>query len=393
MFLVPAVKKHIFYYKLVFIAIVTCCTSGIVSSLEVGSYYGNYDIATKKPWRPATSLTGPNIETWAEPIAVNKPYKIGVLVPHVQDSYWLAVNYGLIKEAEKLGITVKLFSAGGYSKGGIQRKQLTDDILKEKVNGVILASIFYDKLDHFIAQVDKMEIPIVSMINDVLSPNVKAGVTVSYYEVGYKLGEFVLDDAAGKDFKVAFFPGPKSAVWATDTYAGFLAAVNENTKAKPVGKITIVALQYDILDGKQQQLLVDKVLALKPNINYIIGNAIAAKEASILVSNKYKAAQPAVKIISTYLTPDIYDMVKTKNIYGTVVDFNIEQARMALHLMVRYLNGEQPNKQETKFPFRTAPLFKIVTSTNIDNYKPENLFANKNFKPTYEFVAPAKVEK
>ena len=372
-----------------YIFLLALLTNGILYGLETSNYYGNYDVTTKKPWRPATSLTGPNVEEWVVPTA-NKPYKIGVLVPHLQDSYWLAVNYALIKEAERLGVSLKIFSADGYNKGGVQKKQLTENMLQEKVNGIILSSIFYDKLDHFIAQIDKIGVPIVSMINDILSPDVKAKVTVSYYDVGYKLGEFVLADAAGKDIRIAFFPGSKQAVWAKDTYVGFFAAINENTKTKPVGKITIVALQYDALTSKQQQLLVDKILEVKPNINYMICNALAAKEASILVKDKYKTTQAGAKIISTYLTTDIYDLVKTKDIYGTVIDFNMEQARMALHLLVRYLNGEQANTKEIKFPFRTAPLFQIVTSENINTYKPDQLFAKKDFKATYEFSAPVK---
>lgn len=370
-------NKYIFWLALLM--------SGFSYGLETSNYYGDYDVATKKPWRPATSLTGPSVESWLVPTA-NKPYKIGVLVPHLQDSYWLAVNYALIKEAERLGVSLKIFSADGYSKGGVQKKQLTETMLQEKVNGIILASIFYDKLDHFIAQIDKLGMPIVSMINDILSPDVKARVSVSYYEIGYKLGEFVLADAAGKDIRIAFFPGSKQAVWATDTYAGFFKAINENTQAKPVGKITIVALQYDVLTSKQQQLLVAKVLELKPNINYLICNALAAKEASILVKDQYKTTQAGAKIISTYLTADIYDLVNTKAVYGTVIDFNMDQARMALHLLIRALNGEQTNNKATKLPFQTAPLFQIVTSENINRYQPEQLFAPQDFKATAEFI-------
>jgi protein TorT len=363
--------------------------NNIAIGLETNNYYGNYDVATKKPWRFATSLSGPHVETWVTPVA-NKPYKIAVLVPQIQDSYWLGVNYELIQEAKQLGITLKIFDAGGYEKGEIQRKQLTEDVLKEKVDGIILASIFYDKLDRFIAQIDKMGLPIVSMINDILSPNIKAGVTTSYYEIGYKLGEFIIDDAKGKNIRIAFFPGPKQAVWATDTYAGFLDAIKENKSSKIIGKITIVAIQYEILTSHLQQQLVDKILEAKSDIDYIIGNAIAAKAASTILQDKYKSDKGKTKIISTYLLADTYELVKNKKVYAAVIDFNMDKARMALHLLVRFLNGEIPNKQDIKFPLRTEPLPKIVTKDNITDYKEEQLFAAKNFKPTYEVIASPK---
>jgi protein TorT len=349
--------------------------------MDVNNYYGDYDIVTKKPWRFATSLSGPHVESWVVP-TVNKPYKIAVLVPHLQDSYWLAVNYALSQEATQLGITLKFFDAGGYDKGGIQKKQLTEDVLKEKFDGVILASIFYDKLDRFIAQLDKMGVPVVSMINDILSPNIKAGVTTSYYEIGYKLGEFVIDDAKGKNIRLAFFPGSKQAVWAIDTYTGFFDAIKENKSSKIIGKITIVAIQYEALTAHLQQQLIDKTLEVKTNIDYIIGNALAAKAASVLLQNKYK--NDTTKIISTYLLTDIYELMKAKKLYATVIDSNMDKARMALHLLVRFLNGESPNKKDIKFPLRTEPLPKIVTQSNITDYKEEQLFAPKNFKPIAE---------
>jgi protein TorT len=378
-----ALHKNKICGKKVFLVLLIYSITKLAFALETANYYGNYDVATKKPWRAATSLTGPNIEKWTEP-TTKKAYKIGVLLPQVQDSYWIGVNYSLVKEAEKLGVTLKIFNAGGYHKGGLQRKQLTEDMLKEKVDGIILASIFYDKLDRFIGQITTMGTPVVAMINDVLSPHVKAEVTASYYDVGYKLGEFVLNDAAGKNIRIAFFPGPKQAVWAVDTYEGFVAAFRDNKQEKPVGKVTVVALQYEALDPKIQQQLVDKVLEIKPDINYIIGNALAAKAASTLVKEKYQASQAGAKIISSYLVEDIYELLKAKNIYASAVDFNIDQARMALHLMIRYLNGEQPNKQAIKFPFRTAPLLKIITKDNIGEYKEEQFFAAKSFKPVYE---------
>ena len=367
------------------ISIALCLLSRPVCALDTVNYYGKYDVASKTPWRVATSLTGPTIEPWTIPTA-KKPYKIGVLLPHVQNSYWLAVNQALITEAEKLQINLKIFSAGGYNKGGVQRKQLTNDVLNEKVDGVILASIFYDKLDRFIAQVDTLGTPIVAMINDVLSPNVKATVGLPAYATGEKLAEFVLDDAAGKNIDIAFFPGPKTAVWATDLYAGFLASIKQNAKGKPVGKIKIVAVQYDVLMADRQQQLVDLVLEAKPNINYIIANDLAATAASGLIADKYKTTQSDAKIIATYATADIYELVKAKKLYATVLDFNMDQARMALHLIVRYLNGEQANKTEHKFPVHSSPIVQLATSDDIDKYKPEQLFASKGFQATYELI-------
>lgn len=371
--------------KIIFLSIILL-GSQLGFSLEVNNYYGNYEVTSKKPWQFATSLSGPYVETWQVPVA-KKSYKILALVPQLQDSYWLGVNYALIQEAKQLGLKLKILDAGGYDKGGVQRRQLTEEVLKEQADGVLLASIFYDKLDRFIEQLTNLGVPIVGMINDVLSPHVKAAVTTSYYDIGYKLGEFIIDDAKGKDIRIAFFPGPKAAVWATDTYAGFLAAVKANKQAKPVGQIRIVAIQYAAMTKFLQQQVVDKVLELKPKIDYLIGNALAAKAASELCTTKYKNNQKKLKIIATYVLADIYDLLKVKKIYAAVLDFNMDKARMALHLLIRYLNGEPVNQQDIKFPLRTTPLVKIVTKDSMNKYPRTQFFPKANFKPIYEVSA------
>ena len=47
--------------------------------------------------------------------SVSKPWKVCAVYPHLKDSYWLSINYGMVEQAKKLGITLKVFEAGGYS--------------------------------------------------------------------------------------------------------------------------------------------------------------------------------------------------------------------------------------------------------------------------------------
>ena len=81
----------------------------------VQSYYGTYDVSTKKAsGMPATSLVGPKAESWTPPTP-KKSYTIGVSFPHLKDSYWLAVDYGIIDEAKQLGVGINLVAAAGYT--------------------------------------------------------------------------------------------------------------------------------------------------------------------------------------------------------------------------------------------------------------------------------------
>ena len=82
--------------------------------LNVESYYGNYEISKKDPRGVSKSLQGPVLESWPEAPKAARPYRIGVLFPHFKDSYWLAVNYGIIAEARRTGVDMQLLDAGGY---------------------------------------------------------------------------------------------------------------------------------------------------------------------------------------------------------------------------------------------------------------------------------------
>ena len=43
-----------------------------------------------------------------------KPWNICVLFPHMKDTFWVAVDYGVVEEAKRLGVNMTLYQAGGY---------------------------------------------------------------------------------------------------------------------------------------------------------------------------------------------------------------------------------------------------------------------------------------
>lgn len=50
--------------------------------------------------------------------------KICAIYPHLKDSYWLSVNYGMVSEAEKQGVNLRVLEAGGYPNKSRQEQQL-----------------------------------------------------------------------------------------------------------------------------------------------------------------------------------------------------------------------------------------------------------------------------
>lgn len=345
--------------------------------IHVNSYYGTYDAALKTSSSPSTSLQGPVIEKWQTPTP-KKAYHIGVLFPHIKDSYFNTANYAIISHARKQGLKVTLYSAGGYINFGNQRMQLKHLADIDQVDGILLTSVDYMKMDPFVEEVNQAGIPVVALINDIYAPAVRAKVFAPFYDIGYKLAEYVLEDSGSKDIKVAIFPGPESSKWALGTYQGFTSAL---AKLKPKEKqLTLLAPLYGDTRPDVQRLRLDTLSQPENhNIDYIIGNAVAAVEAVKYVNELHDIHQKA-QILSTYITLTVYEQIKKGLIKAAPSDQTISQCKIGLDMMVRILEGEEPGKD---LPFLTFPTVPLITSENIDRFSYESLFGEKDFTPVF----------
>lgn len=349
--------------------------------VKVNSYYGTYDVKQKKPGLPAASLEGPKAEEWAPPEKAAKPYVIGVSFPHLKDPYWLAVNYGIVAEAKRLGVGIQLVAAGGYTEVDKQVSQM-ENLGQQKVDGIILASISYAALDPVVAEIAKKKIPVVEVINDIQAPAIAGKALVSFFDMGKHAGEFVVADAkaAGKkEINVVFLPGPAGSGWAPDTLDGFNDAIK-----KFDGKVNMLAVKWGDT-GKNVQLdLIENSLKTFPKIDYLVGNAVAADAAVGPLAETGRAK--SVKVVSTYIIPPLYEKIKKGTVAAAPSDLTVTQGRMAVDTMVRILNGQKAGKD---FPFRAGPLIPTLTQKNIDQYPYELLFGPKDFRPEFK-VDPKK---
>ncbi len=350
--------------------------------LKVESYYGTYDVSQKELGTACKSLDGPHPEDWPEAPKPAKPYHIGVLFPHFKDPYWLAVNYGIIAEARRVGVSITLLDAGGYGNLGDQRKQLTSDAANLKVDGVILASIDYEKLDTAVDEVVGKGIPVVEVINDIRAASITAKALVSFFDMGTEAGKFVVQDAGDKDVKVAFLPGPEGAGWAEDTLLGFRAAVDE--KPETAGNVEILPELYGKTEAPVQRSRIKSVLDRNENVDYIVGNAVAADVATDMVE-QYKEKHPNLKIVGTYIIPAVYDKIEAGLIAAAPSDLTVDQGRMSVDMMVRLLNGDKPGDQENGFPFRSGPVLQVITKETIEQFSYERLFGPRDFKSILKF--------
>ena len=244
-------------------------------------------------------------ELWQRPIA-KKAYHIGVLFPTLNDSYWVAANYGIITHARRLGVHITLLDADGYTNFGDQRQQLEWLAANPDIEGILLATVDYGKMDPFVEQIT--EKPVIGLINDINTGHVKAKSTYSFYAMGHRAAEYMFQDAAGKDIKVLILPGPEKSGWAEQYFQGINDAISELKgpgqevdASKPLygdtrPKVQAIRIQFALDDQKNK------------DTNYILGNSVAAVEA-VRFLDKHSGVYPHLKIIATYLTIGVYNEI------------------------------------------------------------------------------------
>ena len=72
--------------------------------------------------------------------AAAQPWRICALLPHGKDRYWWGVAWGLDQEAQRLGVRLGIYEAGGYEHGDVQLEQF-DRCVAEGADAFVVASI------------------------------------------------------------------------------------------------------------------------------------------------------------------------------------------------------------------------------------------------------------
>jgi protein TorT len=320
-------------------------------------------------WEPPFNMDSPRSQQDYMPLEqTDKEWNIVVFFPHMKDSYWLAVNYGISAEAKRLGIHMTLLQAGGYDHLDVQIAQIHNR-LEEGVDGIIIGAISFTGLDSVVANARARGIPVVDVINGMSSPALSAKSLVSFGEMGYKTGEYIAQrhPKGTPTAKVAWFPGPKEAGWVQVGDEGFRRAVAG-------GAIEIVATRYGDTDKTTQGKLVEQVLDEYPDLDYIIGTAVTA-EASVRILRK-RQLDEKIGIMSYYFTPGIHRGIKRGKIIGAPTDSAVIQGRIAIDQITRILDG-QPYLRHV------GPLLHIIDAANIDTFDQSTSLAPSGFRAVY----------
>lgn len=302
---------------------------------------------------------------------VKKPWNICVLFPHLKDSYWVAANYGIAEEIRRTGTAMTLYEAGGYTNLSTQLSQM-DNCIAQKFDGIILGAISADGVGPLVKKATDAGIPVIDFVNGVNEPSVSGHALVSFYDLAYTTGKYVVEQAKGEKKVVGFFPGPQGAGWSDDAVRGFNDAIK--------GSVIEVAVTRRGDTGLNIQLdLINNALQTYDNLNWLVGVDIAAQAAAVAVRNAN--LQGTIDVAAFDIIPPVYDDISAGAAKASPTDFTVLQGRLAVDMVLRLLEGQKLE------PKRAGPKPQMVTSDNFKDFDTKDMFAPAGYQVEFSIEA------
>ena len=331
---------------------------------------------------PAAVAETWRLETWSRPFdytspsrvidyqpleATSRKWTVCASYPHLKDSYWLSVNYGMVEEARRLGVALKLVEAGGYPNLERQRAQILECIASG-ADVLVVGTVSFRGLTDTILEIAK-DIPVVSAVNDIADDGIAAKSGVSWITMGARAGEFLagLHPKGSPPVKVAWFPGPSGSGWVDFVETGFRGAIAE-------AAVEVVVTKWGDTGKEIQVILIEEALEERPDIDYIVGSAVTA-EAAVSVL-RARGLTGRIKVVADYFTHAVYRGIKRDRILAAPTDFPVLQGRLAIDQAIRVLEGALEVRH-------AGPAIVMMTPDNVDAIGPEGSLAPAWFSPTF----------
>ncbi len=319
-------------------------------------------------WTPAFDYKGQARSLDYVPLSTaSKPWRICASYPHLKDSYWLSVNYGMVEQAKRLGVRLKVVEAGGYPNLYRQIAQIKDCVKTSDV--LIVGPVSFSGLTPAIREISKT-IPVVAAINDIDSDGITAKTGVSWTAMGDAVGNYFASrhPKGQPTIKIAWFPGPKGAGWVKFVEDGLLPRLMDSSAE-------IVSVKWGDTGFETQLLLLEEVLEEHPDIDYIVGSAVTADAAVSLLRTKGMSRN--IKILADYFTHGTYRAIKRGKVLAAPTDSPVMQGKIAIDQAVRVLEGKLVYKH-------VGPLIQMIDQSGIDNLNVAESMAPAWFKPTFQ---------
>lgn len=317
-------------------------------------------------WPGGTFSGQPVSLDWPAPAPLAHPLTLCALYPHLRDAYWLSVNQGMVEEAKRLGVKLRIHEAGGYGAIAEQRQQL-QQCVSEGSDAILLGAVSYDGLNEAITA---SPLPVFGLVNDLPAGLVRAKVGVSWYQMGWQMGHWLAKrhPAGSPPVSVALFPGPQASGGNNFVEPGFADGIKGSA-------IRLVTTARGDNSREIQRTLVQQTLARHPDLDYLVGGAIAAE---VAVNELAQRQLDRPKVLSTYFSHGVQRGLRRGKILAANSDQMRLQGRLAVAQAVCLL--QKPNAGERQCPRVMGPPILTLEAPLAD---PGNSLSDGAFRPVY----------
>lgn len=300
-----------------------------------------------------------------------KGEKLCAIYPHLKDSYWLSVNYGMVSETRKQQATLKVFESGGYANLTKQQQQILD-CQKWGADAILLGTVstngYQTTLSNFSAAIPVFTTVNLMTVSKQQSEHIKGVVGVDWYDMGFKVGQYLaqLHPKGSGRVTLALLPGPKSSGGTKPAIQGFRDSIVDSD-------IEIKTTLWADNDKELQRNLVQQVLDSETVPNYIAGSAVAI-EAAISELRSLTIEPP--KLLSIYLSHGVYRGLLRDKVLVAPTDQMVAQGRATVNQAVSYLRHK---------PYITPiePEISVLTPNNLDRSSIDNSLSPSGYRPVF----------
>jgi ribose transport system substrate-binding protein len=305
-------------------------------------------------------------DDYARPAKPAKPYTIGVLLPQLSNPHFVGQAYGYIDEAEKLGVKVIMFDAGGYQYLDRQISQI-EDLIASKVDAIIIVAVngpgTADAVDRAVAA----GIPVVNCNVMTGSDKVVTRVRSDDEIIGQMQADF-MGQALKNEGKVVMLRGAPGTSWAENRGNSFKKRLIEKFP-----KVTVVGEQYSQSTPADGLKLMEDFLQTFPQIdgayNGADTTAIGAAQAVLAAGRAGK-----VTITATDFQVDTEKFIRDGVMSATVAQQTVIIGRWGVRAAVNCLEKRDVPKA------LWTPLL-LVSAANVNNLDLGTLRAPTGWKP------------
>ncbi|MGR5238239.1 TMAO reductase system periplasmic protein TorT [Vibrio alfacsensis] len=297
--------------------------------------------------------------------------KICAIYPHLKDSYWLSVNYGMVSEAKKQGVELRVLEAGGYPNKNRQEQQLalcTQWGADAIILGTVEPQAYEHNLRNWVGNT-----PVFATVNQLDLDNeqnelLKGVVGVDWYWMGYEAGKYLAEKhpkGSGKT-NIALLLGPRISGGTKPVTTGFYDAIKNSD-------INIVDSYWADNDKELQRNLVQSVIDMS-DIDYIVGSAVAIEAAISELRSSGKTDE--IGLVSIYLSHGVYRGLLRHKVLFAPTDKMVQQGRLSVQQATHYLRDLPYKKQ-------ASPGIKPLTPNSLHDGTIEESLSPSKYRPVF----------